>query len=86
MDYLWPLQFFVDPIFRAPTWGTLLMGLSSGLIGVILFLQKHTLIGEVLSHATFPGMLLGVCLFSLFGLSGSLLLGALLFGWLGVLA
>ncbi len=57
--------FFTDPVLRAPTWGTLLMCIASSLMGVLLFLKKRTLLAESLSHATFPGVVIGVSLFAL---------------------
>lgn len=60
------LDFFTDPVLRAPTWGTLFMSIASSLLGVILFLRKKTLISESLSHATYPGVVLGVTILGLF--------------------
>lgn len=54
------LDFFVDPVLRAPTWGTLFMCVASSLMGVLLFLKKKTLLSESLSHATYPGVVIGV--------------------------
>lgn len=53
------LDFFIDPVLRAPTWGTLFMCIASSLIGVLLFLKKKTLLSESLSHATYPGVVIG---------------------------
>lgn len=52
--------FFTDPVLAAPTIGAFLMCVGAGLIGVILFLRKESLIGEALSHATYPGLMFGV--------------------------
>ncbi len=52
--------FFTDPILRAPTLGCMLMCLAASLMGVILFLRKQSLVGEALSHAAYPGVILGV--------------------------
>lgn len=57
-------DYFTDPILRAPTWGTLLMCVGSALMGVILFLRKRSLLGESLSHAAYPGIVIGVALFA----------------------
>lgn len=54
------IDFFTDPVLRAPTWGTLFMCIASSLIGVFLFLKKKTLLSESLSHATYPGVVIGV--------------------------
>lgn len=53
------LSFFTDSILRAPTIGCMLMCLGASLVGVIVFLRKQSLIGEVLSHAAYPGVILG---------------------------
>ena len=54
------LYYFTDPVLRAPTIASMLMCLAASLTGVIAFLKKQSLIGETLSHSTYPGMLLGV--------------------------
>jgi manganese/zinc/iron transport system permease protein len=38
----------------------MLMCLSAALIGVVIFLRKQSLVGESLSHAAYPGVILGV--------------------------
>lgn len=40
------------------------MCLSASLVGVLVYLRKESLIGEALSHATYPGVILGAFLFS----------------------
>ncbi|NGX47265.1 MAG: Manganese transport system membrane protein MntB [Chlamydiae bacterium] len=81
------LEFFTDPVLRAPTIGSMLMCFSSGLIGCLVFLQKRSLVGEALSHASYPGVVLGVILSAAFApgwIAFSILLGAFLFGLLGL--
>lgn len=56
------IDFFVNPVLRAPTIGTMLMSLSAGLVGVIAVLRQRSLVGEALSHATYPGVVLSVIL------------------------
>ncbi len=65
------LQFFTDPILRAPTIGCILMCISSGLVGVVVFLKKQSLIGEALSHATYPGVILGAMIAGVFEIDSS---------------
>lgn len=60
MEPLW--NYFTDPVLRAPTLGCMLMGLSAALIGVIAYLRKESLLGEALSHASYPGVILGAIL------------------------
>lgn len=60
------LEYFTDPVLRSPTIGSMLMCFVSGLTGVIVFLRKESLLGESLSHATYPGVILGVVTTALF--------------------
>jgi manganese/zinc/iron transport system permease protein len=62
IDRMYLVDYFTDPILRAPTLGSMLMCLAAGLVGVIVFLRKQSLIGEALSHAAYPGVILGVIL------------------------
>lgn len=84
------LEFFTDPVLRAPTIGTMLMCFSAGIIGCLVFLQKRSLVGEALSHATYPGVVLSVVFAALFlpfsedGSALMILLGAFLSGLLGL--
>lgn len=55
-----PLYYFTDSVLRGPTIGCMLMCLAAGIVGVIVFLRKQSLIGETLSHATYPGVIVGV--------------------------
>ena len=52
------IQLFLDPVLQAPTIASILMCISSGLIGVIVLLRKKVLLGEALSHAAYPGVVL----------------------------
>lgn len=88
------LDFFTDPILRAPTLGCMLMCFASGLVGVLLFVRRRSLLGEALSHASYPGVAGAVILTGLFALEewapfiilGSALLFAIagfgIVGWL----
>lgn len=55
-----PLSYFTDSVLRGPTIGCMLMCLAAALVGVIIFLRKQSLLGEALSHAAYPGVILGV--------------------------
>lgn len=59
-------DFFTDPVLRAPTLGSFFMCISSSLLGVVLFLKRKTLIAESLSHAAYPGVVIGVAFLGLF--------------------
>lgn len=73
--------YFTDPVLQAPTLASMLMCLSSALIGVIVFLRKRSLLGEALCHATYPGVVLSalVCSF-FFSLSSDSMIFAILTG------
>lgn len=60
------LNYFSDPVLQAPTLGSILMCLSASLVGVLVYLRKESLIGEALSHAAYPGVILGGFLFGAF--------------------
>lgn len=60
--------YFTDPVLRAPTIGCMLMCMAAALVGVIIFLKKESLIGESLSHAAYPGVILGVIVAGFVGL------------------
>ena len=65
------LHFFTDPILRGPTLGCMFMCLGAALVGVIILHRKQTLLGESLSHAAYPGVILGVLIASFLGLQES---------------
>lgn len=70
--------------------GTLCMAISSSLVGCIVLLRRRSLIGETLSHAAFPGILVGICILSLLTsalsewLFFAMTLGGFLFSLLGL--
>lgn len=65
------LNYFTDSVLRGPTIGSMLMCLSAALVGVIVFLRKQSLIGEALSHAAYPGVILGVIVSGVFAFEGA---------------
>ena len=54
------IHYFTDAVLRAPTIASMLMCVSAALIGVVVFIRKRTLLGEALSHAAYPGVVLSV--------------------------
>jgi manganese/zinc/iron transport system permease protein len=72
------LEYFTDPVLRAPTIGSILMCIGASLVGVLAFLRKSSLVGETLSHAAYPGVILGALASLLFAGSGDLLLSFLI--------
>jgi len=80
------VNFFTDPILRPSTIGCMLMCFASALVGVVVFLRKRSLLGETLSHASFPGVVIGVFVSVPFSdelYSFAILCGAFLFAFLG---
>lgn len=86
-------SYFTDAVLRGPTIGSMLMCLSAALVGVIVFLRKQSLIGEALSHAAYPGVIVGVIVSGLFVSEGSddlilaitVIVGAFISAMLGLL-
>jgi manganese/zinc/iron transport system permease protein len=74
---------------RVVVLGTAMLGLASGITGAFLLLRKRSLMGDALSHATFPGIGIAFALMISAGGSGKalpgLLTGATVSGVLGVL-
>ncbi len=60
------LTLLTDPVLRPSALGSMLMCFSSSLIGVIVLLRKRSLIGETLSHASFPGLVFGIAIANFF--------------------
>lgn len=60
--------YFTDPILRAPVLGSLFMCLAASLMGSLAFLKKRSLLGEAISHAAYPGVVLGSLCAALLGL------------------
>ena len=75
---------------RVVVLGTALLGVACGLVGTFTLLRKRALMGDALSHATFPGICLAYIAFQLaFGNGKSLpvlLAGATVTGIIGVLS
>ena len=68
--------------------GTVLLGIAAGLIGTFMLLRKRALMGDAVSHSTLPGIGIAFLLMTAHGGTGrwlpGLLLGALIFGLLGM--
>lgn len=50
------LKVFLDPNTQWILFGSMLLGLSSGVIGSFAYLRKQALMGDALSHAALPGV------------------------------
>jgi manganese/zinc/iron transport system permease protein len=59
--------------------GSLLLGVSAGLLGAFLLLFKRSLLGDTISHAAFPGIVLAF-LFSHFFFNSEKILSILILG------
>ena len=75
---------------RVVVLGTMLLGISAGMIGSLALLRKRALMGDALSHATLPGIGLAFMLAPHVGLHGKslpvLLAGAAISGVAGMFA
>lgn len=82
-----PLQTILnmDYTFATVALGSAIFGLLSGTLGVYEVLRKRSLIGDAISHAALPGICLAFILTNTKATS-TLLIGALVSGWLAALA
>ncbi|SCA58930.1 Probable metal transport system membrane protein CPn_0347/CP_0413/CPj0347/CpB0354 [Chlamydiales bacterium SCGC AB-751-O23] len=64
-DWTSPIEYFSDVIMRGPTLGCMFMCMAAALLGVIIYLKKQSLLGEALSHACYPGIMMAVVFVSL---------------------
>ena len=55
----WRFFTFQDPSVRYALAGSLLLGLSCGLLGSFIVVRKMALVGDTLSHAVLPGVAVG---------------------------
>lgn len=54
------LDFFVDPVLMAPTIATMLMCSLAALVGTFAVIKRYSLVSEMLSHASYPGVIVGM--------------------------
>ena len=67
--YSWT-DFFTDPLLRAPMIGSIFMCITASIVGVIVLIRKRALVGEALSHAAYPGIVVGAWVFGAFLFAG----------------
>jgi manganese/zinc/iron transport system permease protein len=74
------LEFFTDYTLRTVALGSAVLGLTAGALGAFAVLRRQSLLGDAVSHAALPGIVLA---FMLTGVKTPLLLviGAALSGW-----
>lgn len=77
------IDFFTNPVVRTSLLGTICMAVASSIVGSLVLLKKRSLVGETLSHAAFPGILVGVFITSN-GLFLSMTLSGFAFALLGL--
>jgi manganese/zinc/iron transport system permease protein len=75
---------FFDYTLRTVALGALILGLVSGMLGSFAVLRKQSLLGDAISHAALPGIVLAFLL-TRQREPVVLMLGALIAGWLGTL-
>jgi manganese/zinc/iron transport system permease protein len=49
----------IDPVVRGPLFAVAFMAAASAMLGCIIIAKRQSLIGETLSHAVYPGFILG---------------------------
>ncbi|MCH9617454.1 MAG: Manganese transport system membrane protein MntC [Chlamydiia bacterium] len=79
----------IDPTYSISMLGSALACISLSLIGVIYSLRRSALVGEVIAHSAFPGLILGGFIGIYLGVSGErmsllFLLGAIITGHLSM--
>lgn len=75
---------FQYPNIKYVVFGTILLSISSAVVGCFTFIKKKSLVGDVISHAVLPGICIS------FLASGSkdpfiLIIGAFISGWVSIL-
>ena len=84
------MLFLEDYNTRVVVLGVMALGAAAGVVGTFLLLRKRALTADALSHATLPGITIAFMIAVALGGSGkamfSLLLGAFVFGCIGVLS
>ena len=83
MEDLYTFFTFSDPNIRYVVGGSVLLAISSAIVGCFTFLKKKALVGDAVAHAVLPGICLA------FLLSGTknpvyLIIGAFCTGWLSL--
>lgn len=59
-------SYLTDPVRAAPTLGSMLMCMVAGLVGCFAVLKRQSLVGEMLSHACYPGVVVALLFYKLF--------------------
>ena len=84
MDTLIEFFTFKYPNIKYVVFGTILLSVSSAVVGCFTFIKKKSLVGDVISHAVLPG----ICIAFLASSSKDpflLIIGAFVSGWISIL-
>jgi len=73
-----------DYTLRTVALGTAILGIVSGALGSFAVLRRQSLLGDAISHATLPGVVLAFIL-TRSKLSFTLIIGGIVAGWLATL-
>ena len=88
-DYAWKVLTLQLSNSRVVILSTTLLGVTAGVVGTFLLLRRRSLMGDALSHATYPGIGIAFLVMVAFGGEGKwlpgLLIGATCTGLLGVM-
>lgn len=57
------ITLFTNPIYQVSVLSAMLMCMITSVVGVFVLIKKRSLIGEVLSHCTYPGIAVSVLIF-----------------------
>ena len=60
------INYFTDPVLKAPTIGSMLMCFIAAFVGTFSVLKKRSLVGEAISHASYPGVICSLLLGQMF--------------------
>jgi manganese/zinc/iron transport system permease protein len=77
-------QLFTDYTIRTVALGAAVLGIVSGMLGCYAVLRRQALLGDAMSHAALPGIVLAFLFTGMRELS-LLLLGAMVAGWVAAL-
>ena len=76
--------YFLDYNFLIVLLTSIMLGITSGILGSFAMLRKQSLVGDAMAHAALPGIVLAFLIFKQKS-SLILLLGAMITGWIGIL-
>ncbi len=85
LDQAWRFFSLRDPSLRAVLLGSVLLGVTCGLLGSFIVVRKMSLMGDALSHAVLPGVALGF-LWNMTKDPVAIFIGATIAGLLGTMA